>query len=137
MKIIAILLLALATPVFGQLKWDSMEQNFVAKPTDKIIEAKFRFTNVGTTPLKITDLQTSCGCTTAYLEKREYAPGESGEIEARFKFNGRLGQQEEWIVVKTDWVPPQQTILRLGVSFPEAISVRPELVVWRMGARLH
>jgi hypothetical protein len=136
MKIIAILLLALATPVFGQLKWENMEQNFTAKPADKLIVAKFRFTNVGTTPVKITDLQPSCGCTTAFLEKRQYGPGESGEIEARFKFNGRLGRQQKWIVVKTDWVPPQQTILRLGVSIPEAISISPEFVLWRIGDQL-
>ena len=84
MNVIAFLLLALATPVFGQLKWENPEQTFTAKPLDKVVAAKFRFTNVGTTSVKITDLHPSCGCTTAYLEKKEYAPGESGEIEASF-----------------------------------------------------
>ena len=136
MKIIAFLLLALATPVFGQFKWENPEQTFTAKPLDKFIVAKFRFTNVGNTSLKITDLRPSCGCTTAFLEKKEYAPGESGEIEARFKFDGRLGHQEKWIVVTTDWVPPQPTILRFAVNIPEAISIRPELVMWRVGDQL-
>jgi len=136
MKAIAFLLLALATPVFGQLKWENPEQTFTAKPLDKVIVAKFRFTNVGTTSLKITDLRPSCGCTTALLEKKEYAPGESGEIEAKFKFDGRRGHQEKWIVVTTDWVPPQPTILRFAVNIPEAITIQPELVVWRVGDQL-
>jgi len=136
MKAIAFLLLALATPVFGQLKWENPEQTFTAKPQDKVIVAKFRFTNVGTTSLKITDLRPSCGCTTALLEKKEYAPGESGEIEAKFKFDGRRGHQEKWIVVTTDWVPPQPTILRFAVNIPEAITIQPELVVWRVGDQL-
>ena len=136
MKAIAFLLLALATPVFGQFKWENPEQSFTAKPLDKVIVAKFRFTNVGTTSLKITDLRPSCGCTTAYLEKKEYAPGESGEIEAKFKFDGRLGHQEKWIVVTTDWVPPQPTILRFAVNIPEAITIQPELVLWRVGDQL-
>ncbi len=136
MNAIAFLLLALATPVFGQLKWENTEQTFTAKPLDKVIVAKFRFTNIGTTSLKITDLRPSCGCTTAFLEKKEYGPGESGEIEARFKFDGRLGHQEKWVVVTTDWVPPQPTVLRLTVNIPEAITIDPELVVWRVGDQL-
>jgi Protein of unknown function (DUF1573) len=136
MNVIAFLLLALATPVFGQFKWQNPEQTFIAKPLDKVIVAKFRFTNVGTTSLKITDLRPSCGCTTAWLEKKEYAPGESGEIEAKFKFDGRVGHQEKWIVVTTDWVPPQPTILRFAVNIPEAITIQPELVVWRVGDQL-
>ena len=136
MNVIAFLLLALATPVFGQLKWENPEQTFTVKPLDKVIVAKFRFTNVGTTSLKITDLHPSCGCTTAFLEKKEYAPGESGEIEAKFKFDGRVGHHEKWIVVTTDWVPPQPTILRMAVNIPEAITIQPELVVWRVGDEL-
>jgi hypothetical protein len=137
MNITAFLLVALATPVFGQLKWENTEQTLTAKPLDKVIVAKFRFTNVGTTSLKITDLQPSCGCTTALLKKNEYAPGESGEIEAKFKFDGRVGRQEKWIVVTTDWVPPQPTILRFSVNIPEAITIHPELVWWRVGDQLN
>src|ERR1700677_3010665 len=136
MNVIAFLLLTLATPVFGQLKWEDPEQTFTAKPQEKLIVAKFRFTNVGTTSLKITDIQPSWWCTTAFLEKKEYAPGESGEIEARFKPAGRVGRQEKWITVKTDWVPPQPTILRFTVNIPEAITIQPELVMWRVGDQL-
>jgi hypothetical protein len=136
MNVIAFLLLALATPVFGQLKWENPEQTVTAKPQDKVLVTKFRFTNTGTAPVKITDLRPSCGCTTAFLEKKEYAPGESGEIEARFKFNGRVGHQEKWIVVSTDWVPPAPTILRFTVNIPEGITILPEIVFWRVGDQL-
>ena len=135
-NVIGLLFLAFATPVFGQLKWENPEQTFTAKPTDKAIVARFRFSNIGTTSLKITDVQPSCGCTTAWLEKKEYAPGESGEIEAKFKFDGRVGHQEKQIVVKTYWVPPQPTILRLAVNITEAITIQPELVLWRVGDQL-
>jgi len=124
MNVIAFLLLALATPVFGQLKWENPEQTFTAKPLDKVIVAKFRFTNVGTTSLKITDVHPSCGCTTTFLKKTEYAPGETGEIEAKFKFDGRVGHHEKWIVVTTDWVPPQPTILRMAVNIPVSALVK-------------
>ena len=136
MNVIAFLLLVLATPVFGQLKWENPEQTVTAKPQDKVLVTKFRFTNAGTSPVKITDLRPSCGCTTAVLEKKEYAPGESGDIEARFKFNGRVGHQEKWIVVSTDWVPPAPTVLRFTVNIPEGITILPEIVFWRVGDQL-
>ena len=137
MNVIAILLVALATPVFGQLKWENPEQTLNAKPLDKFILAKFRFTNVGTAPVKITDVRTSCGCTTASLQKREYAPGESGEIDANFRFDGRVGHQEKWIIVTTDWVLPQPTILRFAVNIPDAITIQPEFVLWHVGDQLN
>jgi hypothetical protein len=136
MNVIAFLLLVLATPVFGQLKWENPEQTVTAKPQDKVLVTKFRFTNVGTSPVKIMDLRTSCGCTTAYLEKKVYAPGESGEIEAKFKFNGQVGHHQKWIVVTTDWVPPQPTVLVFAVNIPEAITILPEIVFWRVGDQL-
>ncbi len=136
LNLLVFLLLAVATPVFGQLKWENPEQTFTAKPLDKVIIAKFRFANVGTSSVKITDLRPSCGCTTALLEKKEYAPGESGEIEAKLKFDGRIGHQEKWIVVTTDWIPPQPVILRMTVTIPESITIDPELVIWRVGDQL-
>jgi hypothetical protein len=54
------------------------------------------------------------------------------EIDANFKFDGSVGHHEKWIVVTTDWVPPQQTTLRLAVNIPEAITIQPELVLWRV-----
>ena len=80
MNVIVFLLMALATPVFGQLKWENLEHTINRRTIRKLIVATYRFTNIGTTPAKITDLRTSCWCATAYLEKKEYAPGESGEI---------------------------------------------------------
>ena len=98
--------------------------------------AKFRFTNVGTTPVKITDLQPSCGCTTAFLEKRQYGPGESGEIEARFKFNGRLESPTEMDCGQNRLGSASTDNTAVGVSIPEAISISPEFVLWRIGDQL-
>jgi hypothetical protein len=42
------------------------------------------FTNTGRASLKITKIKTTCGCTVTQLEKREYAPGESGTIKVTY-----------------------------------------------------
>jgi hypothetical protein len=127
---------ALATPVFAQLKWENVDHTFAPGPLDKSVVAKYRFTNVGTAPVTISDVRTSCGCTTAALKKWDYAPGESGEIEANFQFAGHIGHQEKWIFVTTNTAPREPTLLRLIVNIPIAVTVEPEFVMWRVGDRL-
>ena len=128
--------LACAAPVFAQLKWENVEQTFAPGPLDKSVVAKYRFTNVGTSPVTINDVRTSCGCTTAALEKWDYAPGESGEIAANFQFAGHIGHQEKWIFVTTNAAPREPTLLRLIVNIPIAVTVEPEFVMWRVGDQL-
>jgi hypothetical protein len=54
--------------------WRS-EQKVTAGATDQFVEAKYRFSNTGTYPVTIIEVQPSCGCTTVQLAKKEYAPG--------------------------------------------------------------
>ena len=43
----ALFLLSLAGPAWADLHWDNPEQAFSAKPTDRAVVARFRFTNAG------------------------------------------------------------------------------------------
>lgn len=133
MKPFLFLAFAFVTPAFGQLKWDQTIQTFAARPLDKQVIAHYRFTNAGRSPVTIGEIRTSCGCTTTALTKRQYSPGESGEIEARFQLAGHLGHQEKWIHVTTDLPADDPTLLRLVVDIPPAIKIDPELLMWRVG----
>jgi hypothetical protein len=46
--------------------------------------AVFSFTNIGKTPLLITAVQASCGCTTPEYSKEPIAPGKSGFVKATY-----------------------------------------------------
>jgi len=118
---------------YGQLVFDQPEQSFMVKPEQEMIVAKYRFTNAGKESVKIENVQTSCGCTTAALKKTDYATGESGEIEAKFSFGGRVGKQEKAIVVTTSQTRDKPTVLRLLVDIKDPIQIQPELVLWRIG----
>jgi hypothetical protein len=133
MKLSLFLLCLFAGSAFGQLAWATTEQTFNSKPQDKEVVAKYKFTNNGTKPIKIQNVRTSCGCTTAALSKTDYAPGESGEIEARFTFSGRTGKQEKAIMVATSANPEQPTILKLHVYIEETVKIEPEVVLWQVG----
>src|ERR1700675_3017374 len=133
MKLSLFLLCLFTGSAFGQLAWETTEQTFNSKPQDKEVVAKYKFTNAGPIPIKIQNVRTSCGCTTAALSKTDYAPGESGEIEAKFTFSGRTGRQEKAITVDTTANPQQPTILKLHVYIQEIIKIEPEFVHWRVG----
>ena len=133
MKAVSILFLALMTAAHAGLRWDKPEQTFTVKPSDATVVAKYRFTNAGTEPVTIDSVRTSCGCTTATLTKKEYLPGESGEIEARFEVGGRVGHQEKAILVTTKDSPQAPAVLRLIVNIPESVKITPEMVFWRVG----
>jgi hypothetical protein len=133
MKAVTVLFLALMTSAYAGLQWDNLEQTFAVKPADSTVVAKYRFTNTGTEPVTIDSVRTSCGCTTATLTKKEYLPGESGEIEARFEVGGRVGHQEKAILVTTSDSPQTPAVLRLIANIPESIKITPEMVFWRVG----
>jgi hypothetical protein len=128
-----LLLSVFAISAHGQLVFDQPEQAFKVKPEQESIVAKYRFTNSGKDSLKIENVQTSCGCTTAALKKTDYAPGESGEIEAKFTFGGRVGRQEKAILVSTSQAKEKPIVLRLVVDIQDQISIQPESVFWRVG----
>jgi Protein of unknown function (DUF1573) len=125
--------LCLVAPAFAQLKWDQPQQVFTPKPGEKTVTARYRFTNIGASPVSILDVRPSCGCTTATLAKKEYAPGESGEIEAKLNFAGHVGHQEKWIYVTTNTVGEEPALLSLTVDIPPEVTIQPEFVMWRVG----
>jgi hypothetical protein len=133
MRLSLLLSLVLVCPAFGELQWQNPEQNLKAKPGDKAAVVKFEFVNTGQAPVKILNVRTSCGCTTAALGKDEYAPGETGSIDARFEFGSHTGHQEKTIMVTTSDAPNHPTYLRLAVDIPQAVVLQPEFMLWKVG----
>lgn len=73
------------------------------RPGSKYNVCEFVFTNTGDAPLVISEIQTSCNCTPAFLEndKREYAPGESGKVLAGYK-DTELGEMIKHIYIASN-----------------------------------
>jgi hypothetical protein len=129
---LAALLLPLAHGEAG-LTWDKPIQQYLRTPEDVSLEAHFTFKNTGTTPVTIKGLRSSCGCTTAHLDKKTYAPGEKGEVVARFFFGDRKGPQRKTIEVRTDDAPTEPTMLDLRVLINDPLTITPALVWWKRG----
>jgi hypothetical protein len=127
----AILLLSLAT-ARAELAWTKPIQEFQCLPDQNSVEAHFAFKNVGKDPVTIKSLVTSCGCTTAKLAKKIYAPGESGEVLATYTFRFQSGALRKLVTVTTDDHTEPMT-LDIRVFKHEPFEVKPALVYWRTG----
>jgi hypothetical protein len=129
--ILAGIILATTFTARGELLWESSVQEFERASADGSVEAHYGFKNTGSTPVTIVRISSSCGCTVAKTDKKTYLPGESGQITARFSFGNRKGLQRKVIAVGlSDGIEKQ---LALNVSILEPLTVRPGLLLWRIG----
>jgi hypothetical protein len=127
------LLLLLAASAHAQLAWEKPVQRFERSPEDKAVEARYAFRNAGSAPITIRSLRSSCGCTTARLEQKTYAPGESGAVTLRFAFGDRKGAHRKGVTVHTDEQGAAPVVLLLEVNIHEPLTLAPALVFWRKG----
>lgn len=128
-----LILLALTSTAAAQLRWEKPGQQFARVPEDKAVEARYRFQNTGAAPLTIKSLRSSCGCTTARLEQKTFAPGERGEVVMKFSFGGRKGLHRKTVTVKTDDETQPPMVLNLMVNIHDPVTLAPALVWWRRG----
>lgn len=73
-----------AKQAFAAFTWDSSTHDFGKIKQGTPVTHEFKFTNTGKTPLIITNVQASCGCTTPSWTKEEVMPGGSGYIKATY-----------------------------------------------------
>ena len=127
------ILLAACSTAHAQLAWDKTQIDLQPKPGDQEAVAVFKYENKGKTPVNITNVRSSCGCTVPELKKKDVAPGEKGELTATFKIGGRTGVQQKTVTVETD--DPNQPVvnLLLQATIAQAVEIQPSFVFWEKG----
>jgi hypothetical protein len=133
-RLLALLLLP-TWSAFAGLTWTNTEVKPEVKATDETVTGEFVFKNETTKSITIKETKSSCGCTTAKLEKMTYAPGESGKITALFDIGGRTGPQQKTITVVTDEADAKPTVLALSVDIPDPVQTSAALLTWKKGEK--
>src|ERR1700760_2185150 len=133
LPLFVLLLLSAGLHAHAQLKWDQRIQEFHRVPDDKEIWAHYTFHNLTANPVTIKSLRSSCGCTTAHLDKKTYAPGESGEVLLHFIFGDRKGFYRKTVTVTTDDKDAQPEVINLLITINDPVTIAPALVFWRTG----
>ncbi len=84
---------------FPKMDFEYTEVDFGTNNEGDILDTVFKFKNNGDAPLVITNVKTSCGCTTPYWPKKPIQPGETEGIKVRFNTNHKPGKQTKTITI--------------------------------------
>jgi hypothetical protein len=89
----------------------------------------FKFKNVGKSPLEISRIQSSCGCTVPEKPEGPIMPGASGEIKVKYDTN-RLGGFSKEITVFSNASEPQKRLRIKGIIIkPESPVVKDKSTI--------
>jgi hypothetical protein len=94
------------------------------------VQYAFTVRNAGNEDLKITKIQTTCGCTTASAGNMTLAPGAKTSIDVKLDFKGRRGLQHKAIYVHSnDPHKPVLTLTMKGAIFRDVDVVPMQIMV--------
>lgn len=85
------------------------------KEADGPVSHKFVVKNSGTSPLVITRVNASCGCTKPVFSREPIAPGETSEITITYNPAGRPGQFVKTIAIYSNGAEGATTLRIRGV----------------------
>jgi len=89
----------------------------------------FKFKNVGKSPLEITRIQSSCGCTVPKKPSEPIMPGKEGEIEVKYATN-RVGGFSKTITVYSNATEPTKKLRIKGIVLkPESPVVKDKSTI--------
>ena len=109
------------------LSFGTTTHDFGIVSDDKPVTYKFEFTNTSDRVVTIKNVQTSCGCTTAPLTKRTFAPGESYGIDVTFNPQNRRGRELKTIHVDTDDAGFPRYDLQISVEIRPRVLIEPTI----------
>jgi hypothetical protein len=90
------------------ITWEKATHEFGDIYQGDKVEHTFKFTNTGTEPLVITNVQVSCGCTTPKdWPRNPIAAGAKGEITVAFNSAGKSGKQDKVVTVVSNATNPE------------------------------
>lgn len=82
-------------------------------------EKIFVFTNTGTQPIIISNIQSSCGCTVPKKPEKPIMPGEKGEIKVSYDTK-RVGGFSKQITIFSNAKEPRKVVRIKGIVLPAA-----------------
>jgi len=91
------------------------------KEIDGPVKYKFEFTNKGTAPLIINNVEASCGCTTPEWSKKPILPGQKEYILAIYDPKNRPGKFEKNITIYSNDVEGEKILIISGEVIPKGM----------------
>ena len=109
------------------LQSDSFEYDFgMLRPgTATHLQHTFVLTNHTNVAIAVTDVKTSCGCTTAFLGDRTIKPGAAVSLLVQAKWTGRVGAQSAQVFIRTNAPDSDDSIFTIRGTIRNEIMASP------------
>ena len=123
--LLTLAILAVAcTPVGqpGRIELSETEFNLGTVPNTEPVSQTFQVRNAGQGTLEITGVSTSCGCTTAQVNKNRLGPGETAALTVTYDpqaHGGRTGRFMHVVYVRSDDPETPEASLTIWVTVTE------------------
>lgn len=111
-----------------RIAFDKTTHDFGTRRSSETVRAEFTISNRGDEPLEITDVRSSCGCTTTRLDSQKIEPGGSVTLGADFSLRGRKGPQHKTVTVYSNDPDARVSRLALKATVEESPSWTPASV---------
>lgn len=82
--------------------FDQVMYDFGTIEQGDVVETSFKVTNLGKSPLVISNARASCGCTIPKWPKEPIAPGESAKIDVKFNSKGKKNKIVKTVTLTTN-----------------------------------
>lgn len=109
----------------GTISFTDTSKDFGSIMNTQIQKFSFKFKNTGVGTLKISDVHASCGCTVPQLAKRDYAPGEEGEITGEFNPKSKMGAAHSSVTVTSNDSERPTVTLQLSANVQKVVFAEP------------
>lgn len=83
------------------------------------VEHTFVFANTGDTPLVISNVAVTCGCTAPNWPKEPVAPGAKGELKVVFNSAGKMGKQNSVVRIYSNASEPIEKVSLISNVLPK------------------
>lgn len=98
----------------GDIKFEKETHDFGTIEYNKPASYEFKFTNTGSAPLILSDVQPGCGCSVADYSKTPVKPGDAGTIKVTYNAAVK-GPFTKSFVVKSNTRTPIKTLTIKGI----------------------
>ena len=116
-----------------KIVFDKLTNDFGAFKEDAGVQTtEFSFTNQGTVPLVLNNVQASCGCTTPEWTRQPVAPGQKGMIKVSYDPRNRPGSFNKSVTVQSNADNPV-VVLTISGTVKEREMTIAELYPYQVG----
>jgi hypothetical protein len=110
------------------IKFDKLVHDFCDVAPDSSNACTFGFTNTGRGTLRITQTSGTCKCTVPDLQKKDYAPGESGQLSVQFHAPTFQGPTSQNVFVSSNDPENPKVELTVRAHVQAKVQVTPDMM---------